>query len=133
MKETPNPLSFQARIDPEDFLPASDAEKQSLVVMRESVGFWKDGLRRLRKNRVAMISLFVIIVIMIFSFIVPQFYPYSYAGQINAYSLMDYLRDHILQAIITVAIIAFVFIKLFGTAAPGSDTDSRARNKGGDR
>ena len=83
MKETPNPLSFQARIDPEDFLPASDEEKQSLVVMRESVGFWKDGLRRLRKNRVAMISLFVIIVIMIFSFIVPQFYPYSYAGQIR--------------------------------------------------
>ncbi|MBR2765989.1 MAG: ABC transporter permease [Blautia sp.] len=83
MKETPNPLSFQARINPEDFLPASNEEKQSLVIMRESVGFWKDGLRRLRKNRVAMVSLVVIIIIMIFSFVVPSFYPYSYAQQIR--------------------------------------------------
>ena len=83
MKETPNPLSFQARINPEDFLPASNEEKQSLVIMRESVGFWKDGLRRLKKNRVAMVSLVVIIIIMIFSFVVPSFYPYSYAQQIR--------------------------------------------------
>ena len=37
---------------------------------------------------------------------------YSYAGQINAYTLMDYLRDHILQAIITVAIIAAMIVAL---------------------
>ncbi|MCI6017572.1 MAG: ABC transporter permease, partial [Clostridiales bacterium] len=48
-----NPLSFQLKIQPEDFMPASDEEKQSLVVMRESVSFWKDGLRRLLKNKVA--------------------------------------------------------------------------------
>ena len=83
MKENPNPLSFQARINPDDFLPASDEEKQSLVVMRDSVSFWKDGMRRLRKNRIAMVSLFVIIVIMFFSFIVPFFYPYSYEEQLR--------------------------------------------------
>ena len=27
MKENPNPLSFQARINPDDFLPASNEEK----------------------------------------------------------------------------------------------------------
>ena len=73
-----NPLSFQLDLDPEDFLPATDEEKESLVVMRESVSFWKDGLRRLRKNKVAMVSLVIIIVIMIFAFIVPSFYPYTY-------------------------------------------------------
>ena len=83
MKDSPNPLSFQARIAPEDFLPASNEEKQSLVIMRESVSFWKDGMRRLKKNRVAMTSLVVIIIIMIFSFIVPSFYPYSYEQQIR--------------------------------------------------
>lgn len=83
MKETPNPISFQARINPDDFLPASDEEKQSLVVMRESVGFWKDGLRRLKKNKVAMVSLVVILVIMFFSFIVPSFYPYRYEQQVR--------------------------------------------------
>ena len=83
MKENPNPLSFQARINPDDFLPASSEEKQSLVIMRESVSFWKDGLRRLKKNRVAMVSLCVILFIMFFSFIVPMFYPYSYEQQIR--------------------------------------------------
>ena len=83
MKETPNPISFQARINPDDFLPASEEEKQSLVIMRESVGFWKDGLRRLKKNKVAMTSLVVVLVIMFFSFIVPSFYPYTYEQQVR--------------------------------------------------
>lgn len=78
-----NPLSFQLDVKPEDFMPASEDEKQSLVVMRESVSFWKDGLRRLCKNKIAMVSLFVIILVMIFSFIVPAFYPYSYDQQIK--------------------------------------------------
>ena len=52
----PNPLSFQMKLNPEDFLPATDEEKQSHVIMRESVGFWKDGFRRLVKNKVAMVS-----------------------------------------------------------------------------
>lgn len=64
-------------------MPANEEEKQSQVIMRESVGFWQDGFRRLRKNKVAMVSLFVIIVIMIFSFIVPSFYPYDYKTQIK--------------------------------------------------
>ena len=46
-----NPLSFQIDVSPEDFLPASQEEKQSLVTMRESVSFWKDGFRRLKKNK----------------------------------------------------------------------------------
>ena len=67
MKE--NPISFQMKLNPDDFLPATNEEKESLVVMRESVSFWKDGFRRLRKNKVAMVSLVVIILIMILSFL----------------------------------------------------------------
>ena len=74
-----NPLSLQLNTD--DFLPASEEEKQSLIIMRESVSFWKDSMRRLLKNKVAMVSLFFIILIMFFSFIVPSFYPYSYSQQ----------------------------------------------------
>ena len=76
-----NPLSFQMDLTPEDFLPASDEEKQGLVVMRDSVSFWKDGFRRLVKNKIAMVSLFAIIVIMIFAFFVPSVYPYKYDQQ----------------------------------------------------
>ena len=61
---TNNPLSLQRLFDPEDFMPATNEEKESLVVMRESVGFWRDGARRLRKNKVAMTCLMVIIIIM---------------------------------------------------------------------
>lgn len=78
-----NPLSFQSKLNPDDFVLATAEEKESLVVMRESVSFWKDGLRRLVKNKVAMASLIVIVIVMIFSFIVPAFYPYSYETQIR--------------------------------------------------
>ena len=43
-----NPLSLQ--LNAEDFLPASNEEKQSQVVMRESVNFWKAGIRRQKKS-----------------------------------------------------------------------------------
>lgn len=78
-----NPLSLQMNMNPDDFLPATDEEKESLVIMRESVGFWRDGFRRLRRNKVAMTCLVVIIIIMIFAFIVPSFYPYTYSQQIQ--------------------------------------------------
>ena len=64
-----NPVSFQLKLNPDDFLPATEEEKQSQVIMRESVGFWKDGMRRLVKNKVAMASIVVIILVLIFSFI----------------------------------------------------------------
>ena len=74
-------LTFQ--LDVSDFLPAEKEEKQSLVVMRKSVSFWKDGLRRFKKNKIAMTSFVVIILVVIFAFILPAFYPYSYEQQIR--------------------------------------------------
>jgi len=74
---------FSLQLDVSDFLPADSQEKESLVVMRKSVSFWRDGLRRFRKNKIAMTSLVVIIIIMIFAFILPSFYPYSYEQQIR--------------------------------------------------
>ena len=51
--------------------------------MRESVNFWKDGLRRLRKNKIAMVSLIFIVLIMIFAYVLPNFWPYTYEQQIK--------------------------------------------------
>jgi len=82
-----NPLSFQLKID--DLTPATEAEKQSLVQMRPSISFWKDAMRRLRKNKVAMVSLAVILIVMIFSFVIPGFYPYRYEQQIKG---SEYLK-----------------------------------------
>jgi len=78
-----NVLTAQPKLNPEDFLPATHDEKESLAVMRPSVGFWKDGIRRLRKNKVAMVSFYVIVIILLIAFFVPAFYPYSYETQIQ--------------------------------------------------
>lgn len=67
----------------DDFIPATTTEKENLVVMRDSVNFWKDGFRRLRKNKVAMISLVFILLIVVFAYILPSFWPYSYEQQIK--------------------------------------------------
>lgn len=98
--ENKNPLSFQLNLTPEDFLPATNDEKESLVVMRESVSFWKDGFRRLKKNKIAMVSLVIIILVMFFSFIVPFFYPYTYEQQIkgaNNLKPMQYSEQELQQ------------------------------------
>ena len=51
--------------------------------MRESVNFWKDGLRRLKKNKIAMVSFVFIIAIAIFAYLLPAVWPYSYAEQVK--------------------------------------------------
>lgn len=118
MKE--NPISFQRKWDPQDFLPATEEEKESLNIMRESVSFWKDGFRRLRKNKVAMASLIVIILIMILSFIVPAFYPYSYKTQMkgaNNLAPMQYSEQELEQ----IAAGESVFPHILGTDKMGRD------------
>ncbi len=74
---------YTMHLDVSDFLPADESEKRSLVTMRKSSSFFKDGVNRLKKNPVAMVSLFVIIVVMIFAFILPEFWPYNYKEQIR--------------------------------------------------
>ena len=115
-----NPVSFQLKLNPDDFLPATEEEKQSQVIMRESVGFWKDGMRRLVKNKVAMASIVVIILVLIFSFIVPAFYPYSYKEQskgANNLAPMEYSKEE--QARIDAG--EKVFPHIFGTDKHGRD------------
>lgn len=60
-----NPLSMH--IDVDAFIPATAEEKKYLVQMRESSTFFRDGARRLRKNKVAMFSLIVIVIIILSS------------------------------------------------------------------
>ena len=67
----------------DDFIPATDEERQSLTQLRPSVSFWSDAMRRLRKNKIAMVSAVMILIVIIFAFIVPTFYPYKYEQQIK--------------------------------------------------
>ena len=66
------------------FAPATEAEKEYMVQMRRSTTFFKDGVKRLKKNTVAMVSFFVIIIITLSSIFLPFFWPYSYEAQLGA-------------------------------------------------
>ena len=75
-KENLKRLSAQVNVD--DFLPASEKDKEYMVKMRPSTTAFKDGLRRLRKNKVAMVSFFIIVIITISAIVIPMFWPYKY-------------------------------------------------------
>jgi len=75
--------SFQIKLRPEDFEPAGIADRESLAAMRPSVSFWKEGLRRFSRNKIAMASFVVIVLIMLFAFVGPYIYPYQYDEQLR--------------------------------------------------
>lgn len=74
-----NFLSFQ--IDPKKFEAATDDEKAQQITQRESVSFLKDAMRRLRRNKMAMVCLWLLVIITLIAVIVPYFYPYTYTQQ----------------------------------------------------
>ena len=74
MKKNP----FTMHLNVEDFLPASSEEKEYMVQMRPSTTFFKDGVKRLLKNKIATISFILIVIITLTSIFLPIFYPYSY-------------------------------------------------------
>ena len=120
--EKKNNFSFQ--LDVTDFLPADESEKQSMVIMRESTSFWKDGYRRLKRNKLAMISFVVIVIVLIMAFIVPSFYPYSYEQQIRGsenLGVMEYSKEEIAR----MEAGEKVFPHLLGTDSLGRDITIR--------
>jgi oligopeptide transport system permease protein len=76
-------FSLQIEVNEEDFEPVSKEEQKQLVQMRENVSYWKDAWRRLRKNKIAIVSLIVILAVIIFAFIGPILSPYTYDMQIR--------------------------------------------------
>lgn len=81
MKKLSGP--FTMHVDVDAFLPASDKDKEYMVQMRPSSTFFKDGVKRLLKNKVATVSLIVIVLITLTSIFLPMFWPYSYDAQLG--------------------------------------------------
>ncbi|MGG4217446.1 ABC transporter permease [Paenibacillus jamilae] len=55
------------QVKPEDFQRVGADEKQSEVIQRESLSAWRDAWERLRKNKLAMTSLSVLVLIVLAS------------------------------------------------------------------
>ena len=67
----------------QDFLPATEEEKSYIVQMRPSTTFFKDGCKRFLKNKVATVSLIIIVLITLCSIFLPLVWPYSYEQQLG--------------------------------------------------
>lgn len=78
MRET-----FTEPVDPDDFLPASEEEKSYMVQQRPATTFFRDGMRRLLKNRIAAVSLLVILLITLSAIFLPLFWPYQYDAMLG--------------------------------------------------
>jgi oligopeptide transport system permease protein len=73
-----NPLSLQ--LDLSKFEKATDEEKKQQDVMSESTTFFKDGMKKLMKNPLAVGSIIVLILIILMMIFVPLIVPYTYSG-----------------------------------------------------
>ncbi|MBQ2760083.1 MAG: ABC transporter permease [Clostridia bacterium] len=69
---------FSMHLNVDSFLPASAEEKAYMVQMRPSSTFFRDGVKRFIKNKVALVSLIVIVIVVLSCIIIPMFLPYSY-------------------------------------------------------
>ena len=98
------PVSLQPGIEnllqdlsPDDFASASRQEKDDFIQDRQSVSYWKDAWRRLKKNVVAMVALGVIVFLFLFAFVGPLLIPYGYdefnKGAENLYPYHYTLED----------------------------------------
>ena len=69
---------FSLQQDPDMFRPATAQEKEYISHMRPSSTFFRDGVKRLMKNKVAAVSLLMIVIITLACIALPYFWPYSY-------------------------------------------------------
>lgn len=82
-----SPLS--AQIDLSKFELATDAEKAQQDVMSESTTFFKDGMRKLLKNPLAVFSIVVLLLIFATTVIAPAVVPYGYEEMISVNGRRD--------------------------------------------
>ena len=81
-----SPFSMQldlSKFSQESFAPATDEEKRQQDVMSESTTFFKDGIRKLFKNPLAVMSLVLLAFILLVIIIAPLIVPYRYEEMLS--------------------------------------------------
>ncbi len=83
------PFSMHLNVDA--FLPATEQEKEYMVQMRPASTFFKDGVKRLLKNKVATVSFFIVVILALSCIFIPMFWPYGYDQMLGTgkYGKMD--------------------------------------------
>lgn len=71
--------NINANIPQELFVPAQVDQSERERISRPSLTAWQDGWLRLKQNKAAVVSLFIIIVIVAMALLAPIFSPYDFA------------------------------------------------------
>ncbi len=74
---------LSTQIDLSKFAPATAEEKAQQDVMSESTTFFKDGIRRLFKNPLAVLSIILLSAIIITIVVAPMIVPYDYEEMLS--------------------------------------------------
>ncbi len=70
-------------------------EQSSETLVRPSISYWQDAVRRLKKNKVAMLSLFFLIFMILMCIFAPYIYPHPYNEQNIAMTNQGPTAEHI--------------------------------------
>lgn len=73
-------MEEKMNLDKELFTPLTEEEKKVDVVVRPSIGYWKDAWNRLKSKKMAIAALIGIIVIVLAAILVPMTSPFDYAS-----------------------------------------------------
>ena len=85
----PKKAPLSAQIDLSRFAPATEDEKRQQDVMSKSTTFFRDGMRRLMHNPLAVASLIVLLAIIIVIIVAPMIVPYGYAEILSVENRRD--------------------------------------------
>ncbi len=92
LQQDPEDLGITFASD--DFEPASLKDREDFYAKAPSVSYWKDAWRRLKANKVAMVSLIFLIFVVIFAFLGPLFvkgdYTTQFRGDENLFPCLQY-------------------------------------------
>ena len=75
----PKKSPFSLQLNLQKFGKATEEEKKQQDVMSESTTFFKDGMRRLFKNKLAVASIIVLAFIIVVIIVAPVIVPYGYS------------------------------------------------------
>ena len=85
----PKKRMLSLQLDPAKFEKATDEEKRQQDVMAESTTFFKDGMRRLMKNPLAVMSMIILALVILIMIFAPLIVPYSYEEIITVEGMRD--------------------------------------------
>ena len=78
-KNNGSPFGFASfHLNADQLMKATDEEKEMQIQMKPSTSFFRDGMKRLLRNKVATFCAIVVIVVTLMAIIIPMVWPYSY-------------------------------------------------------